>query len=84
MPAQRRLKPSERQQIIGARLSRVFLIEISNKTNIPYSTVKYTWNQYKKHDFKKHNLLCQNQPHKISENQDKKFYKYIKIRNDMP
>ena len=60
MPAQRRLKPSEKQQIIGARLSRVPLIKISNKTNIPYSTVKYTWSQYGKRDFEEYNLLRQN------------------------
>ena len=84
MPAQRRLKPSERQQIITARLSRVPLIEISNKTNIPYSTVKYTWSQYEKHNSEEHNLLHQNRLHKTSENQNKKLYKYVKIKNNMP
>ena len=84
MPAQRRLKPSERQQIIGAHLSRVPLIEISNKTNIPYSTVKHTWSQYGKHNSEEHDLPRQNQPHKTSEDQNKKLYRYIKIKNDMP
>ena len=84
MPAQRRLKPSEKQQIISARLSRVPLIEISNRTNISYFTVKYTWSQYEKCNFEKHDLFHQNGLCKISEDQNKKFYRYIKIRNDMP
>ena len=84
MPAQRRLKPSERQQIIGARLSRVPLIEISNRTNIPYSTVKYTWSQYGKRDSEEHDLPRQGRPRKTSEDQDKRLYRYVRIRSDMP
>ena len=69
------LSPSTRSRIIGAKENRVPLTDISKRYNIPYSTVKYTWQQRTKRAERKQVFLHRQRPFLTSQEEDAALYR---------
>lgn len=78
MPKSRELTPNERSEIIGARLNRVPLKEISRNMNIPYSTVKYTWSKREEREQVDQRSLRRSAPRKTTDDQDNRLYRQLR------
>ena len=83
MPLQRRLKPFERQEILGAAKLRVPLKDISNRLNIAYSTVKYTKQLAERRDQEQHDLPRSGRPRKSTKAQDKRLIRRTHINTSL-
>ena len=83
MPSQHRLKPFERQEILGAVKLRVPLKDISNRLNISYSTVKYIKQLAERQDQEQHDLPRSRRPHKSIKAQDKRLIRRTYINTSL-
>ena len=83
MAPYRRLKPSERQEIIGAAIHRVPLKDVANRLNIPYVTAKRTKQMAEKRDPEQHDLKCSGRPRYSTPAADQRLYRRIKIDTSM-
>ena len=78
-----RLKPYERQEIMGGVKLRVSLRDISNQLNIPYSTVKYTKQKAERRDPQQHDLKRSGRPRKSIPEDDQRLYRHTKINTSL-
>ena len=77
MPPYTRLKPEERNTVIGTRLNRVPLREISKNMQIPERTVRRTWVKCFECDDEQHNLPQSGRNCTSTIEADKRFYRYF-------
>ena len=83
MAPQRRLRPHERLQLLGASIARVPLKEAAHRMNIPYSTAKYTKKQASLRYKNQADLQYSGRPRKVINQEIQRLYRQIKIDNSI-
>ena len=84
MPRNRRLKPSERLQILRAVKNRVPLRDISHNLHIPYNTVKTIKQKANTRGELQHNLPRSERSRQSTPTADQRLLRHTKIRNNIP
>jgi transposase len=80
MPPYNRLKPNQRSEIIALRNERIPFTQISNRLNIPYKTVRYTWKQRTRRDENQRDLYRSGRPRSGSELEVHRLYEKALFR----
>ena len=78
-----RLTPEQRNEMIGARLNKVPLAQISGNMKIPSATVKRTWYKRFERDDEQHDLPRSKHPRKTITEADKRLYRHIRMSPDI-
>ena len=78
-----RLKPEQRNAVIGARLNRVPMREISKNMQIPERTVRRTWAKRFERDDEQHDLPRSGRNRTSTIEADKRLHRHLRISPDL-
>ena len=78
-----RLKPEQRNAVIGAHLNRVPLTRISKNMQIPIATVNRTWAKRFDRDDQQHDLPRSGRKRTTTSTVDQRLYRHLRIKPDL-
>ena len=78
-----RLKHEQRNEIIGAKLNRVPLAQISKNMRIPPATVYRTWQKRFERNDRQHDLPRSGRKRTTTPEADKRLYRHLRISPDL-